>query len=156
MPSVSRAATPATPPTAPPTIAPTLVPSSSSLFGADPPSAEVSDSDALVDVSEVDDELVVEGSDVVVSLSVVVLSSLVEASLLELEAVESVSEDASVVCGCVWVPMVVGSDKEMADCVRAAETLAIFTVSLPEAAVATLLASEDADPHPYWKNPPGN
>lgn len=147
---VRTMATPATPPTAPPTMAPTFV-SSPSLSGADPASAEVSEADVLSAVPLVEDELVeVDVSDVLSA----VLSSLVEDDVVDVA--ELLSEEESVVRARVRVPIVVGSDSDVADAVKAAETLAMLRLSIPDPETATVLANEDAEPHPYWKKSPSN
>jgi hypothetical protein len=131
-------------------MAPTLVPSSSSLFGAAAPPAAVSPEDVL-DASADDDESVA-----LVSLDMVV-SALVDDSELDEEEDDDEDEvadvllsvDVSVVRACVRVPIVVGSDKDVADAVKSTETLAMLSPPTPETAVATVFASDDAEPQPY-------
>lgn len=139
---------PATPPTDPPTTAPTFVPSSS-LSGADPTSVEMFGGAVLEVLSDAD------VSDVLVSREVVVLSSLVDDRELEDEE-ELLLELVSVVRARVRVPIVVGSESDVAEAVKSTETLAMLSSSRPDGAVATVLASDDAEPHPYWKKPPAN
>jgi hypothetical protein len=66
------------------------------------------------------------------------------------------SVDVSVVRSRVRVPIVVGSDKDVADAVKSTETLAMLSSPTPETAVATVFASDDAEPQPYWKKPSSN
>lgn len=154
MATVRSIATAATPPTEPPTMAPTLVPSSPSLLGAVAPPAALSSDDVLDALADDDDSVAL------VSLDTG-LSPLVDDSELEEDddddddevADEVLSEDESVVRARVRVPIVVGSDKDVADAVKSTETLAMLSPPTPETAVATVFASDDAEPQPYWKKP---
>jgi hypothetical protein len=95
-------------------------------------------------------------SDVLVSLAEVVLSSFVDDREVEDEREfedELLSDDVSVVRAVVRarvrVPIVVGSESDVAEAVKSTETLAMSSSPRPDGAVATVLANEDAEPQPY-------
>jgi hypothetical protein len=157
MATVRSIATAATPPTEPPTMAPTLVPSSSSLFGAATPPAAVSPEDVLEASADDDDSVALVSLDTLVS-PIVDDSKFDEEEDDDEDEVADVllSVDVSVVRARVRVPIVVGSDKDVADAVKSTETLAMLSPPIPETAVATVFASDDAEPQPYWKNPSSN
>lgn len=93
---------------------------------------------------------VLDVSDVLASLDVEVTRSRVDVRDVEAEAeAELLSEDMSVVRERVPVPIVVGSESDVADAVNSTETLAMLSCSSPDGAVATVFARDDAEPQPY-------